>query len=66
MDNTFSVIIKDNTGKKVGELPTASNAEILNLINKGFNVVDITTDQEFTQEMVSAEIGVSDGVINLG
>lgn len=63
---TYSIIILDSAGKKLGELMTATQTEILQYINKGFTVIDRTTNQPITAESISATIGVSDGVINVG
>lgn len=61
---TYSIVILDSVGKKIGELPTATPAEVLNLIGKGFTCIDITTRQPLSAEQVSAMVGVSDGLIN--
>ena len=66
MEQTYSIIVLDNQGKKFGELMAASQTEILQLINKGFTVIDRTTNQRITQEAMVDTIGVSDGCIMLG
>lgn len=63
---TYSITILDQSGKKIGELMTATQTEILQFINKGFTVVDRATGSELTSNMVSSTIGVSDGLINIG
>ena len=60
---TYSIVILDSAGKKIGELPTATPAQVLNLLGKGFTVIDITTRQPLTEEQVSAVVGVIDGLI---
>jgi hypothetical protein len=60
---TYSIVILDSVGKKVGELPTATPTQVLNLLGKGFTVIDITTRQPLTVEQVSAVVGVIDGLI---
>ena len=60
---TYSIVILDSTGKKIGELPTASPAQVLNLIGKGFTCVDITTNKPLTEYEVSSTVGVIDGLI---
>lgn len=63
---TYSITILDQQGKKVGELMTATQTEILQFINKGFTVIDRMTGQELTEASMSSVIGVSDGLINIG
>lgn len=63
---TYSITILDQSGKKIGELMTATQTEILQFINKGFTVIDRATSSELTSDMVSSTIGVSDGLINIG
>lgn len=63
---TYSIIILDNQGKKIGELMTASCTEIMKLINKGFSVIDRLTNQQLTEASMSSMVGVSDGLINIG
>jgi hypothetical protein len=60
---TYSIVILDSTGKKIGELPTASPAQVLNLIGKGFTCIDITTNKPLTEYEVSSAVGVVDGLI---
>lgn len=60
---TYSIVILDACGKKVGELPTATPSEVLNLLGKGFTCIDITTRQPLTEEQVSGLVGVIDGLI---
>lgn len=60
---TYSIVILDSTGKKIGELPTATPAQVLNLIGKGFTCVDITTNKPLTEYEVSSAVGVIDGLI---
>lgn len=60
---TYSIVILDSTGKKIGELPTATPAQVLNLIGKGFTCVDITTNKPLTEYEVSSTVGVIDGLI---
>jgi hypothetical protein len=66
MGQTYSIIILDSQGKKFGELMAATQTEILQFINKGFTVIDRSTNQQITQESVVESIGVSDGCIILG
>ncbi len=63
---TYSITILDQQGKKVGELMTATQTEILQFINKGFTVIDRMTGRELTEASMSSVIGVSDGLINIG
>lgn len=63
---SYSINILDQQGKKVGELMTATSTEVLQLINKGFTVIDRTTGQQITDTSVSSTIGVSEGLINIG
>lgn len=60
---TYSIVILDSAGKKIGELPTASPAQVLNLIGKGFTCIDITTNKPLTEYEVSSTVGVTDGLI---
>lgn len=63
---TYSITILDQQGKKIGELMTATQTEILQFINKGFTVIDRMTGQELTEASMSSVIGVSDGLISIG
>lgn len=63
---TYSITILDQQGKKIGELMTATQTEILQFINKGFKVIDRMTGQELTESSMSSVIGVSDGLISIG
>lgn len=63
---TYSIIILDNHGKKVGELMTATSDEVIKFINKGFTVVDRASGISLTEQDVMSTVGVSDGVINVG
>lgn len=63
---TYSITILDQQGKKIGELMTATQTEILQFINKGFKVIDRMTGQELTETSMSSVIGVSDGLISIG
>jgi hypothetical protein len=60
---TYSIVILDSLGKKVGELPTATPTQVLNLLGKGFTVIDITTRLPITEDQITAVIGVIDGLI---
>jgi hypothetical protein len=60
-----SIKILDDNSQLVGELMTASNTDILKYLSKGLKVVDARTNESITTEMVSSEIGVSDGEIIL-
>jgi hypothetical protein len=42
---------------------TASTTEILQLISKGFLVIDKVTNQEITEGMLTATVGVSECII---
>lgn len=61
---TYSIVILDASGKKIGELPTATSAQVLNLLGKGFTCIDITTNMPLSESEVSAVVGVTDGLIN--
>ena len=61
---TYSIVILDATGKKIGELPTATPAQVLNLLGKGFTCIDITNNMPLTEQEVSSIVGVIDGLIN--
>lgn len=63
---TYSINILDQTGKKIGELPAATQTEILQFINKGFEVIDRSTGSKITTDILTSTIGVSDGLINIG
>lgn len=63
---TYSIEIIGNDGKKVGELPTATETQILQYINKGFMVKDRQTGQFITESSLTSTIGVSEGLINIG
>lgn len=65
MEN-YSIEILDKSGKKIGELPTASPTEILQFINKGFVVMDRMSGQQLTENQMSSIIGISEGLINVG
>lgn len=63
---TYSIIILDIHGDKVGELMTATRDEVLKFINKGFIVIDLASRVSLTEQDVMSATGVSDGVINIG
>lgn len=63
---SYSIIILDNHGKKVGELMTATSDEVIKFINKGFTVIDRASGTSLTEQDVMSTVGVSDGVINVG
>lgn len=63
---TYSIIILDIHGDKVGELMTATRDEVLKFINKGFIVIDLASRVSLTEQDVMSAAGVSDGVINIG
>lgn len=63
---TYSIIILDIHGKKVGELMTATSDEVIKFINKGFIVIDLASHVSLTEQDVMSTVGVSDGVINIG
>lgn len=63
---SYSIIILDSHGKKVGELMTATSDEVIKFINKGFTVIDIASRVPLTEQDVMSTVGVSDGVINIG
>lgn len=64
MSNFYAIKILDKvTNKIVGELMTATPAEIMTLIGKGFTILDISNGEEITMEFASSQVGVSDGVI---
>lgn len=60
---TYSITIQDKMGKKVGELPMASPNDVLNLINKGFIVINNYTGTPINISEVQSMIGVSECVI---
>ena len=66
MGSSYSITILDRNGKKIGELMTATQAEIMQFINKGFTVVDNSTGMNMTSELMSSTIGVSECIIDLG
>lgn len=66
MGSTYSIEIVDKQGMQIGELMTATPSEILQFINKGFDVIDKATGMKMSEEMLTSTIGVSDGVINVG
>jgi hypothetical protein len=61
--STYAIDILDKQNKKIGELMTASTTEILQLISKGFLVIDKVTNQEITEGMLTATVGVSECII---
>lgn len=63
---TYSITILDQSGKKIGELMTATQTEIMQFINKGFTVVDRSTGSNITIDSLSSTIGVSECIINIG
>lgn len=63
---TYAINILDKDHKKIGQLMTATDIEILQFINKGFFVEDMRSGQQFTESMITSRVGVSDGVINIG
>ena len=66
MESSYSITILDRNGKKIGELMTATQSDIIKFINKGFTVVDNSTGMNMTSELMSSTIGVSECIINLG
>ena len=66
MGNTFCILINDSSGKKIGELPTATNVEVMQLINKGFVVIDVYTGRQLTLADVEQTVCVSEGFIDIG
>ena len=66
MGDSRYIIIQDSCGKLIGKLPTASSVEIMQLINKGFVVIDGTTGQPISMSDVSGTVCVSEGVIDIG
>ena len=66
MESSYSITILDRNGKKIGELMTATQSDIMQFINKGFTVVDNSTGMNMTSELMSSTIGVSECIINLG
>lgn len=61
--STYAIDILDKQNKKIGELMTATTTEILQLINKGFLIIDKVTNQEITENMLTATVGVSECII---
>lgn len=66
IEMSYSIIILDNHGKKVGELMTATSDEVIKLMNKGFIVIDRSSGISLTEQDVMSTVGVSDGVIDVG
>jgi hypothetical protein len=62
---TYNIKILDKNGLKIGELMTAGPMDVLKFITKGFVVIDQTTGQPITENMINSQIGVSDGMISL-
>ena len=62
----YSIIIYDNNNKIIGELMTATPTDIIKFINKGFRVVNKITGNDITIDELKQNIGVSDGVIDVG
>lgn len=63
---TYAINILDKDHKKIGQLMTATDIEIIKFINKGFFVEDMRSGQELTEPMMMSRVGVSDGVIDIG
>lgn len=63
---TYAINILDKDHKKIGQLMTATDIEIIKFINKGFFVEDMRSGQELTESMMTSRVGVSDGVIDIG
>lgn len=63
---THAVKIMDSNNKPIGELMTASDTDILKYLQKGFVVIDTKTGAYLTEESITAELGMSDGVIMVG
>lgn len=63
---TYAINILDKDHKKIGQLMTATDIEIIKFINKGFFVEDMRSGQELTESMMMSRVGVSDGVIDIG
>ena len=61
--STYAIDILDKQNKKIGELMTATTTEILQLITKGFLIIDKVTNQEITENMLTATVGVSECII---
>ena len=66
MMETYAITILDSQGKKIGELMTATQTDILQYISKGFTVKNQATNEVITQESMVDTLGVSDGCICLG
>lgn len=63
---THAVKIMDSNNKPIGELMTASDTDILKYLQKGFVVIDTKTGAYLTEESITTELGMSDGVIMVG
>lgn len=63
---THAVKIMDSNNKPIGELMTASDTDILKYLQKGFVVIDTKTGAYLTEESITNELGMSDGVIMVG
>lgn len=66
IEMSYSIIILDIFGKKIGELMTATSDEVIKLMNKGFIVIDRASGISLTEQDVMSAVGVSDGVIDVG
>lgn len=60
---TYQVDILDSSNNHIGELMTASDSDILKLINKGLIVINKSNGQVIQESAVVDSIGVSDGII---
>ena len=55
----------DANHKHVGDLMTATQSDIINLLNKGMIVINQMDGSEITKETLMDTVGVSDGLIEL-
>lgn len=60
----MAIRVFDNTGKLIAELMDASASDVLTFIDKGFSVVDLTTNTPLDRDTVSNMVGCSDCVIS--
>lgn len=65
MENTFSIIIKDENDQLIGELMQATSVDIIKYIEKGFVVLNKINHNVITLDDIKSTIGVSDGLINI-
>jgi hypothetical protein len=65
MKMTYNITIMDANHKHVGDLMTATQSDIINLLNKGMIVINQMDGSEITKETLMDTVGVSDGLIEM-